>query len=317
MHLEKGRPQLNGEKFNKLLHKEMPELSSLAEIAVEKIFFEDSSDIHPHHWVLLSRAIRDAWHAFDGFVVLHGTDTMAYTASALSFSLRNLNKPVILTGSQVPMSNIRSDARRNLINAVELATHPICEVAVCFNDHLYRGNRCSKMSIGDFDAFASPNFPPLADIGTSIQLHQKWTPPVHDLHCNAVFDHRVAVLKLHPGLSPAWLQCLDFDQVKAVILEGFGSGNFSIKGEFNLLPFIETCREHGVHVIITSQAPYDSVDLSMYQSGREAKKLGALSAGDMTMEAILTKTMHLLGNKLADEAFKSQFEQTTAGERSR
>src|SRR5699024_10808353 len=108
---------------------------------------------------------------YDGFVILHGTDTMAYTASALSFGLRNLNKPVILTGSQVPMSSIRSDARRNLVNAIEMATLPLREVAICFNDFVYRGNRSTKMSIGDFDAFASPNFPPLAEIGLNIELN--------------------------------------------------------------------------------------------------------------------------------------------------
>jgi L-asparaginase len=124
------------------------------------VFFEDSSDINHHHWTGLCKAIEEHYDEYDGFVILHGTDTMAYTASALSFGLQSVSKPVILTGSQVPMSSIRSDARRNLVNAIELATHPIPEVAICFNDHLFRGNRSTKMSIGDFDAFSSPNYPP-------------------------------------------------------------------------------------------------------------------------------------------------------------
>ena len=147
MHFEKGGTDLNPEKWSEVLYKEMPELQQIANISIQNVFFEDSSDINQHHWKVLGEQIFDAIEQYDGFVILHGTDTMAYTASALSFALRNLSKPVILTGSQVPMSNIRSDARRNLINAVELATCNIREVAICFNDHLYRGNRCTKMSI--------------------------------------------------------------------------------------------------------------------------------------------------------------------------
>ena len=317
MQLNSNGPELQPEKWSSQLHQEIPELLKLANLDVEKIFFEDSSDINRHHWKLLAEYIYERYDSYDGFVILHGTDTMAYTASALSFALKNIHKPVIFTGSQVPLSNIRSDARRNLVNAVELATHPLREVAICFNDHLYRGNRSTKMSIGDFDAFASPNFPLLAEIGLEI----KWFLQDDDAgsklpEYNPVFDDALHVIKLHPNLHPKQLNYLNTGQTKAVILEAFGSGNMPMKGEYNLMPFIKTCREKNCHVIITSQAAYDSVDLNQYASGKEALKLGALSAGEMTMEATITKTMHLLGQNLADDEFSSQFMANICGERS-
>lgn len=315
MHSGSGKPELDIDKFTSLLLREMPELSDIAEISTEQLFFKDSSDIAPEHWITLSNHIQKSYDDYDGFVILHGTDTMAYTASALSFSLSNISKPIILTGSQVPMSNIRSDAHRNVINAVELATYPVYDVSICFNDRLYRGNRATKMSIGDFDAFASPNFPELAEIGIDINLKQIYSKPAKDLKNNPVFDNSLQVIKLYPGLNPEMLNCLDLEHTKAVIFEAFGSGNFPVEGKNSLLPFMEACKSSGCQVIITSQAPYDSVDLNHYKSGRQAKKIGTLSAGEMTMEATITKTMYLLASKLADEDFKSQFEQNVAGER--
>ncbi|REL24330.1 asparaginase [Rhodohalobacter sp. SW132] len=315
MHSHEGKPELDINKFTNLLHKEIPELSEIADLSTEQLFFKDSSDITPGHWKTLSLHIRDNYERFDGFVVLHGTDTMAYTASALSFSLTNLGKPIIFTGSQVPMSNIRSDAHRNVINAVELATHPVFDVAICFNDTLFRGNRSTKMSIGDFNAFTSPNYPSLAEVGIEISLNTKYSKPSSDLRCNPLFDNSIHVVKIYPGLNPEMLSCIDLSRTKAVILEAFGSGNVPVDDGHSLIPFMETCREYNCHVIITSQAPYDSVDLNQYKSGREAKKIGALSAGDMTMEATITKVMYLLGEEMDEETFRSEFERNIAGER--
>lgn len=315
MHSGDGRAELDIDKFTSLLYDEMPELSTIADLSTEQIFFEDSSDITPIHWQKLSRHIQSNYDSYDGFVILHGTDTMAYTASALSFSLINIGKPIIFTGSQVPMSNIRSDAHRNVINAVELATHPVYDVAICFNDRLYRGNRTSKMSIGDFDAFASPNFPVLAEVGIDIDLKYKHKKPSQELSCNPQFDNNIHVIKLYPGLNTEMLSCLDLTRTKAVIIEAFGSGNFPIEGEYSLIPFMEKCIDNNCRVIITSQAAYDSVDLNQYKSGRAAKKIGALSAGDMTMEATTTKTMHLLARNIGAEEFKLLFERNLAGER--
>ncbi len=315
MQLSNNGPELDSDRWSDLLHDEIPELTQVADLAVEKVFFEDSSDVNRTHWKLLAESVYNHYRSYDGFVVLHGTDTMAYTASALSYALKNLGKPVIFTGSQVPMSNLRSDARRNLVNAVELATLSIPEIAICFNDHLFRGNRSTKMSIGDFDAFASPNYPHLAEIGIDIKLSENILKPAGKFECHPDFDDSLFVQKLHPNLKPSLLNNLDLSEIKAVILEAFGSGNMPVKGEYNLLPFIEKCRDEGVHVIVTSQAAYDAVKLDQYTSGRAAKERGAISAGPMTMEATVTKSMYLLGQKLNQKEFRTYFEKNLAGER--
>tara|TARA_R100001143_G_C3361331_1_gene136719 strand:- start:238 stop:1233 length:996 start_codon:yes stop_codon:yes gene_type:complete len=316
MHLEKGITELNPDKWSTVLYNEMPELQQIAEITVQNVFFEDSSDMNQFHWNQLANIIDDLKDSFDGFVILHGTDTMAYTASALSFALRNLQKPVILTGSQVPMSNIRSDARRNLVNAVELATCELNEVAICFNDHLYRGNRSTKMSINDFDAFTSPNYPALAEIGININISQSANQKSHDSYrFLPSFSDAVHLLKVYPGLNPEYLTQLNLSHIKAIIIEAYGIGNIPIKDKYSLLPFVERCLDHNCHVIINSQVAYDSVDLNVYESGRILSKLGCLSAGEMTIEATITKTMHLidLTNKTGD--FNQLFMKNIAGER--
>jgi L-asparaginase len=239
---------------------------------------------------------------------------MAYTASALSFGLQNLDKPVILTGSQVPMSSLRSDARRNLVNAIEMATLPLFEVAICFNDFVYRGNRSTKMSIGDFDAFASPNFPPLAEIGLHIEFNKQVPRPQKSLNVFPHFSDRIFLLKLFPNLSPNFLEQLDLSELDAIILEAFGSGNFPMHGKKSVLPFLKRSIAQDLIVIITSQAPYDAVDLTKYESGRKAMDLGALSARDMTSEAALTKMMHLLSNYEHSSKIKELFQKNIAGE---
>lgn len=316
MHFDQNGNELDPDKWTDVLYGEMPELSKIAEIDIKNIFFEDSSDINRYHWQTLCEVIHKNFDDYDGFVILHGTDTMAYTASALSFALQDITKPVILTGSQVPMSNIRSDARRNLINSIELATLGIHEVAICFNDHLYRGNRSTKMSIGDFDAFASPNYPPLAEIGIRIELSEGLLENhPKQRHFFPAFDDSVQVLKIYPNLNPAYLNALDLNSTKAIILEAFGSGNIPGKGDYNLIPFVDNCIKQNCYVLINSQAPYDSVDLTHYTSGKELKKIGAMSSGEMTMEATLTKTMNLLARNLSDSEFIDTFQQSIAGER--
>ena len=316
MHFDKRREQLDPDRWSEVLYREMPELSKIADIEVQSIFFEDSSDLSPEEWTKLAERIENEKENYSGFVILHGTDTMAYTASALSFALPDVDKPVILTGSQVPMSRIRSDAKRNLVNSIELATLPVPEVAICFNDHLYRGNRSTKMSIGDFDAFASPNYPPLAEIGIHIELSENIrTIKKKNQGFHPEFSDRVFVLKIYPGLNPQLLDTIQLDGVEAVILEAFGTGNIPVKDKYNLIPFVERCRMKDCHVLVTSQAAYDAVDLNLYQSGRELDKLGALSAGEMTMEATLTKTMNLLAMNLSERDFSIRFCSSAAGER--
>lgn len=309
-----NQPRLNPEKWTELMYESIPELSEIAQVEMERLFFVDSSDIHKKHWGKLAEFIYDKYKSYDGFVILHGTDTMAYTASALSFALQGLSKPVILTGSQVPMSNIRSDARRNLVNAIEMATLPLPEVAICFNDYVYRGNRSTKMSIGDFDAFASPNFPPLAEIGLNIEIRDHIRRSSNSLTLSPDFSDQVFLLKIYPDLDPQFLEQINFGNVRALIIEAFGSGNFPIHGRQSLLPFFEQYIQNNTLLIITSQAAYDAVELDNYESGRKALELGALSAKDMTTEATLTKIMYLLARHHQDEEVIEQFNRSIAGE---
>jgi L-asparaginase len=308
------KPTLNPEKWTELMYKSIPELSKIADIKIERLFFEDSSDINKKHWAQLAEFIHNKYADYDGFVILHGTDTMAYTASALSFSLQGLDKPIILTGSQVPMSNIRSDARRNLINAIEIATMDLPEVAICFNDFIYRGNRATKMSIGDFDAFASPNYPPLAEIGLNIEIRNHVHPPSDSLEVATHFSDQVFLLKIYPNLNPDFLNQINFGDNRALIVEAFGSGNFPIRGRESLLPFFKQCLQNDILLVITSQAAYDAVELNNYESGRKALELGALSARDMTTEATLTKIMYLLAKHDDNTAVAEQFNKNLVGE---
>lgn len=312
-----GTPALDVSTGTEMIYREIPELSKIAHIDVASPFFEDSSDVAGPQWRLLIEKIQENYSRYDGFVILHGTDTMAYTASALSFGLQNLSKPVILTGSQVPMKNIRSDARRNLVNAVEIATMNLPEVAICFNDFVYRGNRTTKISIGDFDAFASPNFPPLAEIGLNIEQNNAQSSKANndsDLKCFSAFRDEVFLLKIYPGLSPALLTRLDLSGIKALVIEAFGSGNFPIAGPHSLLPFFEKCIREDMVLVFTSQAPYDAVDLSKYESGRKAAELGAIGAGDMTTEATLTKIMYLLESCSTKKELEQRIQTNIAGE---
>ncbi len=311
---EGQQPTLNSEKWTELMYQAIPELEEIAHIEIERLFFEDSSDINKEHWGKLAEFISDKYNAYDGFVILHGTDTMAYTASALSFSLRDLSKPVILTGSQVPMSNIRSDARRNLVNAVEMATMPLPEVAICFNDFVYRGNRATKISIGDFDAFASPNYPPLAEIGINIEMSDHVRRSENDLQLYTTFSDQIFLLKIYPNLDPKFLDQTNFGNIRALVVEAFGSGNFPIHGNQSLLPFFKKCIQNDILLVITSQAAYDAVNLSNYESGRKAQELGALSAKDMTTEATLTKMMYLLANHQDNDTVITQFNRNLVGE---
>lgn len=306
--------ELDPEAWSDLLIKQIPELEELAEITTYPLFFEDSSDLNAEHWVNLAKCIDVNYEKYDGFVILHGTDTMAYTASALSFSLQNLSKPVIFTGSQVPMSSVRSDARRNLINSVEMATTELQEVGICFNDHVYRGNRATKLSIGDFDAFGSPNLDPIAEIGLNIELNVEPKKLIPAFENSAAFSNEIFVLTVHPSLSMNILDCLDLTKLKAIIVRTFGSGNFPMKGEYNMIPFFEKCRDHDVIVAIVSQADYDAVDLTKYPAGRAALKAGAIPGGDMTLEAALTKMMFLLAHSDSKEYIETQFQIPMAGE---
>jgi L-asparaginase len=293
----------------------VPELERIAEIDTAVAFNIDSSNMTLEHWKGLAALIRDGRSRHDGFVVIHGTDTMAYTASALSFMLIGLGRPVILTGSQRPLMRIRSDARGNLVNAVEIAGSDAAEVAVFFGTRLFRGNRTTKVSAERYDAFASPNLPPLAEVGVDVVF----SPTLRRRSPSAAFapfldlEPSVLTLVVHPGLPRGYLdRVLDGDE-RAIIVEGYGPGNVPI-GEESLLPFIGDARRRGKIVAVNTQCGEGRVSLELYECGRRAAELGAVSCGDMTVEASVTKMMYLLGRHRERDEVERRLGEDLAGE---
>jgi len=292
----------------------VPELEKLARIDFQCAFNLDSADIQIPHWQQLARIVADHLDAYDGFVIIHGTDSMVYTAAALSFMLRQLPKPVILTGSQRPLAEIRSDARMNLINSVELATYPIPEVAIFFGTRLYRGNRTVKYSSIHYNAFESPNFPPLAEVGIDIRVYDRHLQRKGEFELREAFCDQVLAIRFFPGLRPDYLQFLTDLPVKAVVLEALGLGNVAVKAQ-SLVPLVRALREAGKWVVVTSQSRHGGVDLSRYENGVMLQQAGALGAGDMTTEATIVKLMHLLGQKDYDvQQIPEMLHKSLAGE---
>jgi L-asparaginase len=262
----------------------------------------DSSNIDPSHWQLMARVLFQHRESQDGFVVLHGTDTMAYTASALSFMLPDFGKPVVFTGAQLPISHPRSDARENLITALEMASarnglQPMVpEVCIYFGSELLRGNRSKKVESMHFDAFQSENYPPLAKAGVRIAFNESVLAPVGPLpRLLDLFDTGVAIIKMFPGISVASMKSLlQAPCLKAVILETFGSGNAPTHPDF--LEQIKAAIGRGLLVVNVSQCPGGMVIQGKYETSRHLLELGVLGGADMTTEAAVTKAMILLGN---------------------
>jgi L-asparaginase len=262
----------------------------------------DSSNIAPEHWIRMVEVIESNYEEYDGFVILHGSDTMSYTASALSFMLENLNKPVIITGSQLPMGELRTDGRENFITAIEIAsTHvddtPIVpEVALYFEDFLYRGNRTYKYNAENFNAFVSGNFPALADVGIYINYHPEYIlkPNFKKLKTHKNLSGDVAVLKLFPGMSAQYVDAiLNMDGLRAVVMESFGSGNATTEDWFH--ERLRTAIKKGIIIVNLTQCLSGTVDMNKYETGKKLQDLGIISGCDMTSSAALTKLMVLLG----------------------
>ncbi|MFZ0390906.1 MAG: asparaginase [Calditrichia bacterium] len=272
----------------------LPEISKIAAVDFEVVFNIDSANIQLHHWQQLAGIIRDKYDEYNGFVIIHGTDAMVYSACALSFMLQGLDKPVILTGSQRPLAHIRSDARNNLISSLELATYPIPEVSIFFGTHLYRGNRTIKISSTRYEAFESPNFPPLAEVGLDVTLSVNRLKKGKSLRYAGQLDHRVFCFRFHPGIPLDLPEMLLDSSVQAVVVEGLGVGNMGVL-ENSILPWIEKMRRRQKLVVISSQSPFGRVDLSLYSSGHQIMEAGGVSAGDMTTTATIVKLMHLFG----------------------
>lgn len=276
----------------------------------------DSSDMTPAHWLEIAMDIREHYDDYDGFVVLHGTDTMAYTASALSFMLENLSKPVIVTGSQIPLAQLRSDGQVNLLNSLYLAAYyPIAEVALYFNNQLFRGNRATKADADGFNAFASPNFPPLLQAGIHIEVlagqlsqQQSHVP----LQVAQITPQPISVVTLYPGISVDVIRNMAAAPVRALIIKSYGVGN-APQAE-PLLAALREASERGTVIVNCTQCFKGKVNMDGYATGNALKNSGVISGFDMTLEATLTKLHYLLSQPLQPAEIRNLMQRNLRGE---
>lgn len=312
--------------FNfKALTRQIPELNKF-DIELSSIAFKqpiDSSNMHPEVWVELATIIKANYHHFDGFVILHGSDTMSFTASALSFMLENLAKPVVLTGSQLPIGIIRTDGKENLITAIEIAgarekgKPVVSEVCIYFEYKLYRGNRTFKYNSRHFDAFKSPNYPPLAEAGVNITYNKTalLKPSRKNLKVYKNFNNDIAVLKLFPGISKKITSAiLNTPGVKAVILETFGAGNASTRDWF--IEELKLAIEKGIIILNITQCAEGKVIQGMYETSSQLKKIGVIGGSDLTFESAVTKLMFLLGQNYSAKKISGLLAKNLRGEMS-
>ncbi len=300
--------------FFRTVRERVPELTKLAHLEFELFSNVDSCEMQPELWTRLATLLHERLDDFDGAVITHGTDTLSDTASALSFMLRNLDKPVVLTGAQRPLGEVRSDARLNLIDAVTAALHGPKEVTVCFDSHLFRGNRVRKVSIAEYDAFDSPNHPVLGVLG----VEARFQPGLARKGRRSLWPKvvpEVFLLRIFPGLDPALVLPM-LPHLKGLVVEAYGAGNFPVSTELgrSLEPVFSEAQRLKIPVVVVSQAHRNGVDLSLYESGSLARSYGAISGGDLTMSAAVVKLMHGLAH-VAPRGLRAYLERSVAGER--
>ena len=281
----------------------------------------DSSDVGVETWIKLAEIIRDRYNEFDGFVILHGTDTMAYTASALSFMLQNLSKPVVITGSQLPIGKLRTDGKENLISSIEVAgsqgLEGLKEVCVMFGSRLMRGNRTQKTDTEGFDAIESANFPSLAQVGAHILYKRHlFANADREFQVHLGMERNVAILKLFPGIAKEFIhRILGTPGLRGLILETYGSGNAPNKGWLHEM--LSEAIQNGLVVANVTQCNRGFVEQGKYGASQGLERCGVLSSADMTTEAALTKLMHLLSKNLSKDEVEIEFEKDLFGERTK
>lgn len=307
--------------FNQIMAN-VPELARLNyELSVHSFDpILDSSNVGPEVWKVLAELIEKRYNEFDGFVILHGTDTMSYTASALSFMLKNLSKPVVLTGSQLPIGEIRTDAKENFITALEIAAMKkagksfVPEVCIYFDYQLFRGNRSIKNHAEKFEAFASPNYPVLAEAGVNLTFFKNYILPVpkEPFYIKTNFEPNIGVLKMYPGITELVVKGVTTSSVKAIVLEAYGTGNVITAPWF--IKALTDAITGGKIIIDITQCRGGAVQLGLYETSSELKNMGVISGYDLTFEAAVTKLMYLLGEGLSVDEVKVQMEMAIAGE---
>lgn len=306
------------------LQKNIPELFQL-DCDITTVAFKhpiDSSNMNPKHWAKIAGLIGNNYNKFDGFVVLHGSDTMSYTASALSFMLENLSKPVILTGSQLPIGDLRTDAKENLITAIQIASLKnknkpmIQEVCLYFEYKLYRGNRTTKINAEHFQAFRSLNYPTLVESGVNLKINHPYLLPIEEekeLVVHTVMNPNVGILKLFPGITKAFVESVLFAKgVQALILETYGSGN-AFTDEWFILT-LEKAIKSGLYVINVTQCVGGGVVMGQYQTSKRLQEIQLINGKDISTEAAITKAMYLLGKDFSAQQFRKFFETPLRGE---
>ncbi len=324
MQLPEGRRlELGEEEHLARLTERVPELSEIAEIDLLAPWNQDSSDVGPEHWDALATLIVEQGgvgsdQGYSGIVVIHGTDTLAYTASMMAYMLRQLDRPVVFTGSQRPLDAWRTDARANLAAAVECATRELPEVCIVFGDSILRACRSSKIDARSYNAFAAPSYGTLGKIGTELSLvTHSIRRPSSPFELKIAVDSRVLALTLFPGVDTAMVvknvqASADAGLLRALLIRGFGVGNVPIAGLSDLRPLLANASGRNFEVVISSQCYRGHTDLAMYPGGRALVEAGAIAAADMTFEAAITKTMWALAQ--GEHDLRTWFETDLAGE---